>query len=404
MKKGRHRRFEEARKLKQSGPEAFGAFGRPDTDTPSTTTTEDDEYAALAAKYGVEFDDDDDPTTRTTELRPRPAPSRPSVGRTHADASPAIRNVALVAHVDHGKTTLVDAMLRATGVFARPPGPGRPGHGLQRPGARAGHHDPRQGGVGARGEGIKINLVDTPGHADFGGEVERALAMVDGVLLLVDAAEGPLPQTRYVLSKALAADLPAVVVLNKVDRQRRPARRGARRDLPAVPRPRRRRPPHRVPGHLGHRPRGPADGRRRHARPTTPTSTPLLDAILDTIPAPHGDPDGAAAGARHQPRRVRLPRPPGHRPRRRGHAAPRRAGRAAASEEVGEGAAAAEAQARAAAWRSRASAASRSTSSSAGDLFVVAGFPEVEIGDTLADPADPEAAARASPSTSRCCA
>src|SRR5438552_8837671 len=70
-----------------------------------------------------------------------------------------------------------------------------------------------------RWRGVKINLVDTPGHADFGGEVERALAMVDGVLLLVDAAEGPLPQTRYVLSKALARDLPAVVVLNKVDRK-----------------------------------------------------------------------------------------------------------------------------------------------------------------------------------------
>src|SRR5438128_1064865 len=132
-------------------------------------------------------------------------------------AAAAIRNIALVAHVDHGKTTLVDAILRQTGVF----------------GSRQGLVDrvldstdqERERGItilakaaSVHWRGVKINLVDTPGHADFGGEVERALAMVDGVLLLVDAAEGPLPQTRYVLSKAVAADLPAIVVLNKVDR------------------------------------------------------------------------------------------------------------------------------------------------------------------------------------------
>ena len=127
------------------------------------------------------------------------------------------RNVALVAHVDHGKTTLVDAMLRATGVFSD--------HEKVAERVMDSGDQERERGItilakaaSVEWNGIRINLVDTPGHADFGGEVERALALVDGVVLLVDAAEGPLPQTRYVLSKALAAHLPAVVVLNKVDR------------------------------------------------------------------------------------------------------------------------------------------------------------------------------------------
>src|SRR5438067_7280089 len=130
---------------------------------------------------------------------------------------PQLRNVALVAHVDHGKTTLVDAILRATGTFAA--------HTTLVDRVMDSNDQERERGItilakaaSVTWKGVKINLVDTPGHADFGGEVERALAMVDGVLLLVDAAEGPLPQTRYVLSKALARDLPAVVVLNKVDR------------------------------------------------------------------------------------------------------------------------------------------------------------------------------------------
>ncbi len=127
------------------------------------------------------------------------------------------RNVALVAHVDHGKTTLVDAMLRATGVFSA--------HEKVAERVMDSGDQERERGItilakaaSVEWKGVRINLVDTPGHADFGGEVERALALVDGVVLLVDAAEGPLPQTRYVLSKALAAHLPAVVVLNKVDR------------------------------------------------------------------------------------------------------------------------------------------------------------------------------------------
>jgi len=130
---------------------------------------------------------------------------------------PALRNVALIAHVDHGKTTLVDAMLHATGVFAE----------HERPVERVmdSNDQERERGITILAKaasidwkGTKINLVDTPGHADFGGEVERALMLVDGVLLLVDAAEGPMPQTRYVLSKALEQHLPAVVVVNKVDR------------------------------------------------------------------------------------------------------------------------------------------------------------------------------------------
>jgi GTP-binding protein len=130
---------------------------------------------------------------------------------------PAIRNVALVAHVDHGKTTLVDAILRACGVFRE--------HQALVDRVMDSNDQERERGItilaksaSVHWDGVKVNLVDTPGHADFGGEVERALTMVDGVLLLVDAAEGPLPQTRYVLTKALAADLPVVCVLNKVDR------------------------------------------------------------------------------------------------------------------------------------------------------------------------------------------
>src|SRR5204863_2218958 len=128
-----------------------------------------------------------------------------------------IRNIAIIAHVDHGKTTLVDAMLNQSGIF----------------GSHEEHVDrvmdsndlERERGItilakitGVRYHGVKINIVDTPGHSDFGGEVERALKIVDGVMLLVDASEGPLPQTRYVLGKALEAHLTPIVVINKIDR------------------------------------------------------------------------------------------------------------------------------------------------------------------------------------------
>jgi GTP-binding protein len=128
-----------------------------------------------------------------------------------------IRNVAIVAHVDHGKTTLVDAMLRQTGAF------GDHQQVVER--VLDSTDLEREKGItilakntAVRYSGVKINIVDTPGHADFGGEVERGLTMVDGVLLLVDAAEGPLPQTRFVLRKTLEARLPVVLVVNKVDR------------------------------------------------------------------------------------------------------------------------------------------------------------------------------------------
>ncbi|WP_371164272.1 translational GTPase TypA [Buchananella felis] len=141
-----------------------------------------------------------------------------------------LRNVAIVAHVDHGKTTLVDAMLWQAGAFKA--------HDAEKAGERvmdSGDLEREKGitilakntaihytGPSAleRGltEGVTINVIDTPGHADFGGEVERGLSMVDGVVLLVDASEGPLPQTRFVLRKALAARLPVIIVVNKVDR------------------------------------------------------------------------------------------------------------------------------------------------------------------------------------------
>jgi GTP-binding protein len=129
-----------------------------------------------------------------------------------------LRNVAMVAHVDHGKTTLVDTLLKTTGAFAA--------HQQIVDRVMDSDAQERERGITILAKaaritfgGVLINLVDTPGHADFGGEVERALALVDGIVLLVDAAEGPLPQTRYVLSKALGRGLPVILVINKVDRQ-----------------------------------------------------------------------------------------------------------------------------------------------------------------------------------------
>src|SRR5258708_18518784 len=139
----------------------------------------------------------------------------PSFRKNHSLTS-SIRNIAIIAHVDHGKTALVDAMLQQSGTFR----------------ANETHVDrvmdsnelERERGITILAKntalfyhGVKINIVDTPGHSDFGGEVERALKMVDGAMLLVDASESPLPQTRYVLGKALEAGLPPIVVINKID-------------------------------------------------------------------------------------------------------------------------------------------------------------------------------------------
>ncbi len=129
----------------------------------------------------------------------------------------SIRNIAIIAHVDHGKTTLVDAMLRQSGTF-------RANETLVERVMDSNELE-RERGITILAKNtaifyhdVKINIVDTPGHSDFGGEVERALKMVDGVMLLVDASEGPLPQTRYVLTKALEANLPPILVINKIDR------------------------------------------------------------------------------------------------------------------------------------------------------------------------------------------
>src|SRR5947209_6935534 len=128
-----------------------------------------------------------------------------------------IRNIAIVAHVDHGKTTLVDAMLWQSGAF-------RANEDVRERVLDSMDLEREKGitilakNTAVRYGEVKLNIVDTPGHADFGGEVERGLTMVDGVLLLVDASEGPLPQTRFVLRKALEARLPVILVVNKVDR------------------------------------------------------------------------------------------------------------------------------------------------------------------------------------------
>jgi len=199
-----------------------------------------------------------------------------------------IRNVALIAHVDHGKTTLVDALLRQSGVF-------RDNQEVAERVMDSNELERERGitilakNTAVRYGETKINIVDTPGHADFGGEVERALKMVDGVLLLVDASEGPLPQTRYVLGKALEAGLPTVAVINKIDREdARPQAvlneiydlfidLGAEEDqldFPVLY----------------------TDARRGEARtdPAVPGESlkPLFDAILERIPEPAGDPEG----------------------------------------------------------------------------------------------------------------
>ncbi|MEQ8214150.1 MAG: GTP-binding protein, partial [Smithellaceae bacterium] len=129
-----------------------------------------------------------------------------------------LRNIAVISHVDHGKTTLLNAMLKQTGVFRT--------HQAVEDRVMDSLDLEKERGITITAKntaveynGIKINIVDTPGHADFGGEVERSLNMVDGAILLVDSSEGPLPQTRFVLKKALAKKLPVILVINKIDRQ-----------------------------------------------------------------------------------------------------------------------------------------------------------------------------------------
>jgi len=199
-----------------------------------------------------------------------------------------LRNIAIIAHVDHGKTTLVDAMLRQSGIF-------RANQAVVDRVMDSNDLERERGiTILAKNTALffretKINIVDTPGHSDFGGEVERALRMVDGVLLLVDASEGPLPQTRYVLQKALAAGLPPIVVLNKIDRgDARPAAvldeiyslfidldaTEDQLDFPVLYA--------NAKAGVAHRTLG----------DDSPDLLPLFEAILSAIPAPPGDPEG----------------------------------------------------------------------------------------------------------------
>jgi len=303
-----------------------------------------------------------------------------------------MRNIAIVAHVDHGKTTLVDAMLRASGAF----------------GERAALVDrvldsgdlEREKGITILAKhtavdwrGMTVNVVDTPGHADFGGEVERGLSMVDGVLLLVDASEGPLPQTRFVLRKTLMAGLPVVLVVNKTDR---PDARCAEvvdeslellleladelqldetvttglLDLPVVY----------ASGRAGRASRNrPADG----DMPDEPGLDALFDVIAATVPAPADDPDAPLQAhvtnldATSYLGRIALCRV--------------RAGVIRRGQQVGW------CQADGKITRVKITELLRTVAlervptdtALAGDLVAVAGIAEVTIGDTLADPDDP---------------
>ena len=197
------------------------------------------------------------------------------------------RNIAIIAHVDHGKTTLVDAMLRQSGIF-------RANEAVVDR-AMDSNDLERERGItilakttGVRYHGTKINIVDTPGHSDFGGEVERALKIVDGVMLLVDASEGPLPQTRYVLTKALEADLTPILVINKIDRPDARIQevlnevydlfidldaREDQLDFPVV------------------YTNGKAGIAKMDMAEESETLQPLFETILKTIPTPQGDPD-----------------------------------------------------------------------------------------------------------------
>ena len=203
-------------------------------------------------------------------------------------ANPLRRNVAIIAHVDHGKTTLVDAMLHQSGIF----------RANERVAERVMDNTDleRERGITILAKNtavhyrdILINIVDTPGHADFGGEVERTLSMVDGVLLLVDASEGPLPQTRFVLRKALERRLTPIVVINKIDRPDARAAGSAQRGLRPLHRPRRHRGAARFPGPVHERASGHVEHRRRASRARTSgrSSTPSSTHV----PPPRGDAD-----------------------------------------------------------------------------------------------------------------
>nr|WP_209635250.1 translational GTPase TypA [Kibdelosporangium banguiense] len=322
-------------------------------------------------------------------------PASATASRTRTD----LRNVAIVAHVDHGKTTLVDAMLRQSGAFAAraelvdrvmDSGELEREKGITILAKNTAVH--RQTPDGA----VTINVVDTPGHADFGGEVERGLAMVDGVLLLVDASEGPLPQTRFVLRKALAAGLPVVLVVNKVDR---PDARIAEvveeshdllldlagdleledldavLDLPVVY----------ASARAGRASlTAPADGEL----PDSENLDPLFDVLLQHIPSPTGDPDAPLQAlvtnldASSFLGRIALCRIHAGRLRKGQTVAWLRADGSVSNVRIAE-LLITEALDRVPAEQA-----------SAGDLVAISGIPDITIGDTLADPDDPQALPR----------
>ncbi len=295
-----------------------------------------------------------------------------------------LRNVAIVAHVDHGKTTLVDAMLWQSGAF-------RAGAQVAERVLDTGDLEREKGitilakNTAVSHGGLTVNIVDTPGHADFGGEVERGLSMVDGVLLLVDASEGPLPQTRFVLRKTLAADLPVILVINKVDR---PDARIAevvdacyelfmdldatedQIEFPVVY----------ASARAGRASLAqPADG----TMPDSPDLEPLFRVIRDRVPAPSYDPDDPLRAhvtnldASSYLGRIALCR--------------------VVSGEISRGQQVAWCRRDGSVERVRISELFRTqalervpaASASAGDIIAVAGIGDIMIGETLADPDDP---------------
>jgi GTP-binding protein len=319
-----------------------------------------------------------------------PVTDAPAIARTD------LRNVAIVAHVDHGKTTLVDAMLRQSGAFsarAEPVDRVMDSGELEREKGitilaknTAVHRETPAGP-------ITINVIDTPGHADFGGEVERGLAMVDGVLLLVDASEGPLPQTRFVLRKTLAAGLPVVLVVNKVDRaDARIAEVVAETqdllldlatelteldeldtsilDLPVVY----------ASARAGRASlKAPADGEQ----PDGDDLDPLFDTLLEHVPPPAGDPDAPLRAlvtnldASSFLGRIALCRVHAGTIRKGQLVGWCRADGSVTNIKITE------------LLRTEALERRPATHAEAGDIVAIAGIPDITIGDTLADPDDP---------------
>ena len=316
------------------------------------------------------------------------APERPEPVTGRAD----LRNIAIVAHVDHGKTTLVDAMLRQSGAFSARTEP------VDRV-MDSGDLEREKGitilakNTAIHRDGVTINVVDTPGHADFGGEVERGLSMVDGVLLLVDASEGPLPQTRFVLRKALAARLPVILVVNKTDRADARCAEVVDESLELLLE---------LAGDLGldddavtallDLPVVYASARAGKASterpgdgevPDAPDLAALFDLLMTQVPAPTDDPDGPLQAhvtnldASSYLGRIALCRVRSGRIRRGQQVGWCRADGSVTRVKVTE------------LLRTEALERVSTEYADAGDIVAVAGIAEVTIGDTLADPDDP---------------